>query len=431
MKKLKIYFCANIFACDKTGVHRYSYEILLRMLKDHRLDVKLINNGDNSDKELEKTLKMNFGNEINLHKEFRLFGLKYNEEYKNPYVEKFLAAKDKLINNPTFLNKLPREWFRIFKNYWIEKNRFLSRYLLKPIYHKEGCLFTPYHDFKLNRFYLKKCKTIRVVHDIIPIIFPDYFEKKYHFKKDIFDKLDQTDLVITVSENTKSDILKHKKGLTPNKIKAIPIATSDKFKYCSDKDKIKKIKLKYGIPNDSDYFFTLCTVEPRKNHLALLKAWEKVHKKINLKNPALVVGGKKGWVDEYQNEIDLQKSSSSNIFFTGFIDDEDLSSLYSNSIMSIYPSLYEGFGLPILESIKCKTFCLTSNESSMPEITGNSVPLVNPRCVDDIADKILMISNNQDLLTELNKKQYERSKIFAWDITYENTIKAIKDLIEN
>ena len=431
MNKLKIYFCANIFLCDKTGVYRYSYEILSRMLNDHRLDIKLINNGDNSDKELEEMLKMTFGNEINLHKELRLFGHKYNREYDNPYLEKFLAAIVKFINNPIYLNKVPREWFRILKNFIIEKNRFISRYLLKPYYDKTGCLFTPYHDFKLNRFYLKKFKTVRVVHDIIPIIYPDYFEKKYHFKKDIFDKLNQTDLVITVSENTKFDILKHNKELNPKKIKAIPIATSEKFKYCSDKNKIKEVKLKYGIPNDSDYFFTLCTVEPRKNHIALLKAWEKVRAKIDLNNPVLVVGGKKGWIDEYQNEIDRQKSSSSSIVFTGFIDDEDLSSLYSNSVMSIYPSLYEGFGLPILESIKCNTFCLTSNISSMPEVTGNSVPLVNPKNVDDIAEKIVSISNNPDLLSELNKQQYERSKLFSWDITYENTIKAIKSLIGN
>ena len=234
-----------------------------------------------------------------------------------------------------------------------------------------------------------------------------------------------------MSENTKKDLLKYNKQINPNIVKAVHISASEKYKPIEDSKKIEKIKLKYGIPADSNYILTVCTIEPRKNHIRLTQAWKQVYDKLKLHKPKLVIVGKKGWGEEYQKNLSITSAHLESLIFTGFVEDDDLPVLYSGSVFSIYPSCYEGFGLPVLESIKCGTFCLTSNTSSMPEVTGNGVPSVNPYSIDDIAEKILSLSNDNCLLKELSEKQYEHSKLFSWNQTYEKTCYEINESLKN
>lgn len=417
---MKIYFLADIFLGDQCGIYRYSYEIASAFLKDKNIDLKFVSNGSSNIRALKSKVEELFGNRSLFVDTGYIFGRQYTLDSR--LKDKFIYYKEKHAKLQKYFFKILREIFRVIT----KLEALLIALFFSQKIDENSILFSPYHSFNQPNAKSRKFLKVIVVHDIIPILYPELFPNK-KFKKEIFDKLVDFDLIITVSENTKKDLLKYNKQIDPDIIQAVHISASKKYKPIEDSKKIEEVKLKYGIPADSNYLLTVCTIEPRKNHVRLTKAWEQVYSKLNIHKPKLVIVGKKGWGEEYQKELSISSAHLESLIFTGFVEDDDLPVLYSGSIFSIYPSCYEGFGLPILESIKCGAFCLTSNTSSMPEVTGNRVPLVNPYSIDDIAEKMLSLINDRKLLDELSEKQYERSKLFSWDKTYEKTIKELEN----
>lgn len=428
---MKIYFIADLLYQNrklKAGIYRYTYEIAYRMIKDPRVDLEFITCGTVPSIELDFELENLFGPGTQLYSKYQLFGFPVNDVNPKGYIYNFYCFLIKCINQKGIrLLIILREITRPILKIEEKVIAFIYKIFLKIHIEKEAVIFSPYTHLHTLKNKMKQNFKVRVCHDIIPILFPEYCDTHTHFRKTIYDSYENQDLILTVSENTKKDLSNQKINLDANKIKTVHIAASDKFEYVTDISKIRDVKSKYNIPEDSEYVFSLCTIEPRKNHLGMLEAWSRIHDKAELQNTYLVIGGKKGWNKLFQGELAKQRELSKSVIFTGFIDDEDLPSLYSGSIFSLYPSFYEGFGIPVLESMMCKTFCLTSNISSIPEITGNDVPLLNPHSVDDIVEKILLLINDRKLLVELSEKQHERSKLFSWNKTYEKTIKELKN----
>ena len=187
------------------------------------------------------------------------------------------------------------------------------------------------------------------------------------------------------------------------------------------------MRSKYGISSEAEYILSLSTIEPRKNHKILLHAWNKIFPLIAEKKIQLVFAGKKGWGDKFHSELsDLAKDANS-LVLTGFVDDEDLGALYSGSLFSVYPSLYEGFGLPVLESMSCGRFCVASNTTSIPEVVGENLPMVNPESVDEIAGMMLRLMCDRSLLDYYNKQAFENSRRFSWEETGRKTLEAINE----
>jgi len=143
----------------------------------------------------------------------------------------------------------------------------------------------------------------------------------------------------------------------------------------------------------------------------------------------LVVTGRKGWL--YKEILEkIQKSSSSqDIIFTDFIDDEDLPFLYSGAEMFLYPSLYEGFGLPVLEAMACGTPVIASNLSSLPEVIGEAGILIDPLNVEEIVQAMEKLSKDKRLQEELQKKGLERAKLFSWERAAEETMELYKEML--
>lgn len=183
---------------------------------------------------------------------------------------------------------------------------------------------------------------------------------------------------------------------------------------------MKNIKEKYNI--SSDFILFVGTIQPRKNLQRLIEAFSKISKK----NIILVIVGKKGWQYEEILEAPQNFGVSDRVKFLDFVPDEDLTALYKEAACFVLPSLYEGFGLPILEAMKYGCPVITSNVSSMPEASGDAALYVNPEDVDDIADKIEKLISDEKLRSDLVERGYKQIKKFSWEKTAKQTLEALE-----
>jgi len=211
-------------------------------------------------------------------------------------------------------------------------------------------------------------------------------------------------------------------GLPEKKIKVVYEAAPEDLKPVKDKKISQKLFKKYNL--DGDYLLSVATLEPRKNLKRIIEAF----KMLKTKNLKLVITGKPGWED--LNTLGFKKGNN-NTIFTGYLKKrEDLAALYSQALGLVYPSLYEGFGLPILEAMKCGCPVLTSNISSMPEVAGQAAILVDPLDVEEIARGLSELVNNQDLRKSLAKKGLAQVKKFSWEKTAQETLKVYEQAVE-
>ena len=258
-----------------------------------------------------------------------------------------------------------------------------------------------------------RCCVVGTINDLTTIIFPQFHKRKVveHQEKMFNYFKERASLIIAISENTKSDIVKYL-HIPEDKIRTIYCGVGDEFRRIEDVQYLKS-RLK-GIGMDYPYLFYLGTLEPRKNVERLIEAFIQLKKgrKINEK---LVISGIKGW--GYQSIFDRVASSGieKEVIFTDFVPSESLPFLYNGASAFVYPSLYEGFGLPVLEAMACGVPVVTSNVSSLPEVAGDAAVLINPYSVDDLTNGISRILSDGDLRNSCITKGIERAKSFSWE----------------
>jgi len=254
----------------------------------------------------------------------------------------------------------------------------------------------------------KQAKLITAVHDLIPWRYPETLPKKIittHYNRIRWVKK-EIGVIITDSQSTKNDLTEIIK-IPKRKIYVIYPGIDKKRFYPQSKEKINKIKRKYGL---SSYILAVGTREPRKNFIRIIK----VFKKLKNENLQLAIAGKYGWGEEIKK---LKNSKTQKLKILGYVPNKDLAPLYSGACCFIYPSLYEGFGLPILEAMACGCPVITSNTSSMPEVAGEAAILINPRKTIEITQAIDKIINSKKLADKLSKKGIEQAKKFSWEKT--------------
>ena len=198
------------------------------------------------------------------------------------------------------------------------------------------------------------------------------------------------------------------------------MAANKIFKPIKSRQVLKKNNLK------ENYLLCVGTLEPRKNILGLVKAFSKVLK--NNPNEHLIIVGRKGW--KYREIFKLVKTKKldDKITFLEEIDTKDLPALYSHAKMFVYPSLYEGFGLPPLEAMNCKCPVITSNNSSLPEVAKDAAILINPRNTKQLQNAIESLITNKRLRNKLIKLGLKQAKNFSWKDTARKTLKIYKSL---
>lgn len=265
-----------------------------------------------------------------------------------------------------------------------------------------------------------KTKKITTVHDMVVYLFPSSVHPKIvanqKRKLDLVKR--ETDLIIADSESTKEDLVKFLQ-IPQEKVKVVYLAASAEFKP-QDENRVSEILAKYKIKKP--YILSVSTQEPRKNIQKLIDAFQK----INQKNPdvSLVLVGKYGWGPTANIDND------ENIIYTGYVSQDDLISLYSGCRVFAYPSLYEGFGLPILEAMAAGSPTITSNNSSMAEIARDAAILVDPRSEAQIAKAIEMVLNLKlEDYQKMVNASLNRARQYSWAKVAKQTLQIYRQLV--
>jgi len=266
------------------------------------------------------------------------------------------------------------------------------------------------------------CRKITTIHDLIPYIMPETVGKGYllKFLKEMPLIIGGSDAIITVSEFSKRDILKFF-PIDENKIFVTPLAADKKY---TPLDKVQCKSFIKDVYNITDPFILyLGGFSERKNVASLLTAFSKVYKDLD-KNYNLVIVG--GYKDSSQRLVKLtnELKIASNVIFTGYVPEEHLPIFYNSCDTFVYPSFYEGFGLPPLEAMNCGTPVIASNLTSIPEVVGDGGILINPYDISEMSSAIGNLLSNDKLREELSNKGLKRAKEFSWQNTAINTLKA-------
>lgn len=281
---------------------------------------------------------------------------------------------------------------------------------------EEFIFFTPFHPIP-TQFRLNPYHPIIVVHDLIPVKFPSLVEQgNIALLKDVTESINHRTDVICVSKSTENDL--HEYTQKAFRSTVIPLAASQSLFYQeTDSNKIKGVKSDYGIQSDK-YFLSVATIEPRKNLKRLIEAFVLFKEKFPSEEIELVLAGTKGWkIEQLFDEIKLTNDLEKQIHFIGFVADHDLAALYSGAFAFVYPSLYEGFGLPVLEAMQCGLPVITSNCSSLPEVAGKAGILVDPTNVASITSAIEKIYFDKEHYESYRKKSIEQVQHFSWKNT--------------
>lgn len=260
-------------------------------------------------------------------------------------------------------------------------------------------------------------KLVVTIHDLTHLKYPQFLPSKLHyfyFKFMIGLACKKASKILTVSENTKKDLIEFF-GVNPNKISVIPLAAGKEFIH-KNKSEVCYLKKKYHIPEAKKIILYVGNLLPHKNLSFLLKAFNLLKNKDEC---CMVLVG-----NFFENRLNLNVKEQS-IICTGFVSQEELVDFYNLSDLFVLPSLYEGFGLPVLESFACGTPVACSNTSSLPEVGGDFAFYFNPENEFDIANKIEAALNTETNPSEL----CYYAKKFFWEKTAQATINEINTLI--
>ena len=262
------------------------------------------------------------------------------------------------------------------------------------------------------------------IYDIIPLIHPEYFADGFveEFRPIVESFSSSNDFLFTISECTKNDVCSYF-NMDPDRVFVTPLAASPELYYpVSDESVIQSVKKQFEIP-DGRYFLTLATVEKRKNLETSIRCFREIIKEPGCEDLSFVLVGTRGWkVQELLDEIDNDPQLQDRVVFTGFVPDQYLSAIYSGATGFLYPSLYEGFGLPPLEAMQCGVPVITSNTSSLPEVVGNAGVLVDPYDKDQICQAMLTLLNDRKVHDKYVTLGMQRAAKFSWKHCADQTV---------
>lgn len=274
----------------------------------------------------------------------------------------------------------------------------------------------------------KTCPFVITLHDIIPYKMPETVGERYLkiFTEEIPRIIPMCDGIITVSHYSKQDIVNYF-NFPPEKIFVTHLANEDIYKPL-DKISCKKfIKKTYHI--EDDYILYVGGFSPRKNIVGLIEAFSKLISKFKNTKIKLVIAGSKGKSYSVYKKAVEDLSIQNKVIFPGFIPLEHMPLLYNASKLFVYPSLYEGFGLPPIEAMACGIPIIASNLTSIPEVVGDAAMLINPYDIEELSNAMYHVIENKNLENQLIKKSLLRSSHFNWIKTAEKTQKAYESII--
>jgi len=259
---------------------------------------------------------------------------------------------------------------------------------------------------------LRGAPSVLTVHDMIFKLFPEHQKRKrlnyWYLNATMPLYCRRADAVITVSESSKSDIVAHY-GLDPDKITVIYEAASPEFKPV-EQDTVEAVLRKYGLPER--YIIFVGTIEPRKNLTRLVEALQLLRDRGQV--VPLVAVGAKGWLYDglFRRVEELEAGRA--VVFPGYVPSADLPTVYAAATLAVMPSVYEGFGLPVLEAMACGTPVVSSNSSSLPELGGEAALYFDPYEVEAMAESILQVWTEPALQHKMRQQGLAQAARFSW-----------------
>ncbi len=258
---------------------------------------------------------------------------------------------------------------------------------------------------------LPNTTTVLTVHDLSFVRAPDTASPslKRYLDQVVPRSVRRADHILADSQATKDDLVELYK-VKPDKISVLLSGVNSRFQPIRDADTLDAVRKRYGIGTDP-FILSVGTVQPRKNYIRLIEALGQLPDK----QAHLVIAGGRGWLQAPIYAAVESLELKDRVHFIGFADDADLPALYSAARCVAIPSLYEGFGLPVLEAMACGTPVVTSNVSSLVEVAGNAALLVDPLSVEQIASALTWLLGDEDLRARLIEEGHRQARRFTWD----------------
>jgi glycosyltransferase involved in cell wall biosynthesis len=271
------------------------------------------------------------------------------------------------------------------------------------------------------------------IYDVIPLLYPELWNDSFNFefRNKLQSYVDEERMnFFCISENSKQDFCKFT-GIDTTRVVVTPLAANNKtFYVCQNREEELRVRRKYSIDNSS-YFFCFSSFSGRKNQILLLQAIKLFFKKFPNSDVKLVLAGSgvndSGLKDlEACKEFILREDLEKRIHLLGFVEEKDLPPLMSNCLSFLYPSLYEGFGLQVLEAMQCGAPVIASDTSSIPEVVGDAGISLPPDNAELWAQAMERVYESKELQKELSGKSLERASLFSWKKTVSKMLEAFE-----
>lgn len=303
------------------------------------------------------------------------------------------------------------------------KRIIFQSFMLGKQYCKNAVLLTI--DSKIPFFLPKSCYVAPLITDLA--IFR--MERAYQFSRVFLWKLQyrylrhRADLFLAISEFTKREMTEIL-SIPAEKIEIVPCAAAEGMRQVADAGALHGLRMKYDLPEH--YVLFVGNFNPRKNLERLIRAFDRLKRETDLPHELVIAGGQ-GWKFDKEDAL-KEVVSKEAVHFIGFVPDEDMAALYSAADLFAFPTLYEGFGIPVIEAQKCGTPVLTSNVSALPEVGGEGAYYVDPYQEDEITKGLALLLQNRDYCDGLVQKGFENAKRFSWEASAQKLNEIVEEV---
>jgi glycosyltransferase involved in cell wall biosynthesis len=347
-----------------------------------------------------------------------------------------LARRDRLTRYTLYCNQLPAALPPLGPNFALRRIPFPrlwthARLSGELLVRAPDVLFVPAHVLPLGAPLRRGTRRVVTIHDLGYLRFPEAHTRAHrlYLRLSTLWSARAATRLIAVSSTTRDDLIRLAR-VPATKIAVVHHGLSERFRPVEDQALIDAAEERYGIR--PPYFLYIGTVQPRKNLVRLIEAFAKATQTNdpNLQsaicNLQLVIVGKRGWLTESIERRAAELGIAERVRFTGYAADEDLPALLSGALAFIFPSLYEGFGMPVLEAMACGAPVLASNTSSLPEVAGDAALLADPTDSAALADGLARLAADAGLRAELRARGLARAAAFTWDRCAEETLAVLR-----
>ena len=258
-----------------------------------------------------------------------------------------------------------------------------------------------------------RASTVLTIHDLSFMRMPQCAEPslREYLSRVVPKAVARADRVLADSQNTKSDVIELL-DVSPDKVDVVPAGVEARFRPTDERNALEAVRRTYHL-GKGPFILSLGTLEPRKNFTGLMEAYALLKREEKLPHRLVIAGGT-GWLCEGIFETVRQLQLEDNVTFAGFIADEDLPALYNLADLFAFPTLYEGFGLPVLEAMACGTPVATADNSCMPELVGDAALLIDANDTEGLASAMWRVLSDRELRDSLIGRGLARARRFTW-----------------